>query len=128
MQIALAIFAIFLMMASGSGVIFPNELLSFVREMVVGQGLWGAVGSRLVLAVLLWFSAPVSRTPITFRVLAILALLGGLFIVTVGSQGVLEIIDWLDSWPLWGIRLQSSLGIAFGLFLLWSVSSKQADA
>ena len=128
MQIALAFFAVFMIVTAGFGVIFPNESLSFLREIVVGPGLWGAIGGRLVLAVLLWFSAPVSRTPITFRVLAILALISALFVVTVGSQGLLEIIDWYAAWPNWGIRLQATLGMAFGVFLLWSVASRSPDA
>jgi hypothetical protein len=128
MPIALAIFAVLIAVASASGVLFPAEILSFAREMIVGSGWWWAAGARLILAVLLWFSAPVSRTPITFRVLAILALLGATFIVAVGSEGVLEIVDWLATWPLWGVRLESAVGVVFGVFLLWSVTRKRADA
>ena len=128
MPIALAIFAVFIVFASGSAVLFPAELLSFVREEILGTGLWWAAGARLILAVLLWFSAPVSRTPITFKVLAIIALMGAIFIVAVGSECMLEILDWFATWPLWGFRLQSSVGVAFGVFLLWSLSRKQATA
>ena len=128
MPIALAVFAVLIALASASGVLFPAEILSFAREMIVGPGIWWAAGARLILAVLLWFSAPVSRTPITFRVLAILALLGATFIVAVGSEGVLQIVDWLASWPLWGVRLESAVGVAFGAFLFWSVKRKRADA
>jgi hypothetical protein len=109
-------------------VLFPAEVLSFAREMIVGSGVWWAAVARLILAVLLWFSAPASRTPITFRVLAVLALLGATFIVAVGTEGMLEIVDWLASWPLWGVRLESAVGVAIGVFLLWSVSGRRADA
>ena len=128
MSKALAVFAVFIAVASASGVLFPAELLSFAREMVSGTGIWWAAGARLVLAVLLWFSAPKSRTPITFRVLAILALFGATFIVVVGSEGVLEIVDWFYTWPLWAISLESLIGVAFGAFLFWTVTTKRADA
>lgn len=124
MSIALTIFAIFVALASASGVLFPAELLSFVREAVTDTGVWWAAGARLLLAVLLWFSAPTSRTPRVFKVLAVLALLGATFIVVIGSDGVHEIIDWLYTWPLWAVRLESLLGVAFGVFMFWSVNSK----
>ena len=124
MSKVLAVFAVLLALASISGMLFPAEILSWVREAFLDTGIWWAAGVRLILAVLLWFSAPVSRTPIAFRVLAILVLFGAGFIVTIGSEGVLEILDWLGSWPLWGTRLSSALGVAFGAFMFWSVTQK----
>ena len=128
MPIGLAIFAVFIVVASGSAIIFPSEFLSYVREAVLGPGIWLAAITRLVLAVLLWFSAPACRTPKTFKVLALLAVMGAVFLVAIGSEGVLEFIDWFASWPLWGVRLQTTVGVAFGLFLLWSIFSKRSDA
>ena len=128
MPIALKILAVLIAVVSASGVLFPAEVLSYARELFVGPGWWWAAVVRLILAVLLWFSAPVSRTPTTFRVLAVLVLFGAIFIVVTGAEGVLEIIDWLSSWPLWGVRLESFVGVAFGVFLFWSVTQKRADA
>ena len=128
MPIILAIFAVFILVASGLAIIFPSELLSFVREAVTGSDIWWAASTRVVLAVLLWFSAPASRTPKSFKVLAVLAVMVAVFLVVIGSEGALEIIDWFASWPLWGVRLQLIMGVAFGLFLLWSIFSKRADA
>jgi len=126
MAVTLAIFALFIVLASGLTVIFPSELLSFIREAVVGPGVWWAAGARLALAVLLWFSAADSRTPITFKVLSVLAVLGALFLVSIGPDGMLELVDWFASLPHWVLRLQSSLGVVFGVFLLWSLSRKWA--
>ena len=128
MPIALAIFAVFIVVASAIAIVFPSELLTFVREEMVGPGIWWAASARVMLAVLLWFSAGTSRTPITFRVLAILTLMSAVFLVVIGSEGILQLIDWFASWPLWGVRLPYALGVAFGLFLLWSISRRQADA
>ncbi|MEE4254880.1 MAG: hypothetical protein V2I50_12635 [Desulfuromusa sp.] len=128
MSIVLAIFAVFIVVASGSAIIFPSEVLSFAREVMVGPGIWWTAFARLVLAVLLWFSAPACRTPKTFKVLAVMTVMGAVFLVAIGSEGLLEFIDWFASWPLWGVRLQTTVGVAFGLFLLWSIFSKRADA
>ena len=128
MPIVLAIFTVFLLVASGLAIMFPSELLSFVREAMAGPGIWWAASARLVLAVLLWFSAPASRTPKSFKVLAVLAVMNVVFLVVIGSEGVLEIIDWFASWPLWGVQLPSTGGVVFGLFLLWAIFSKRADA
>jgi hypothetical protein len=124
MSTVLAIFAALMILASGCAVLFPSEILSFVRELVVDSGVWWAAFGRLVLAVLLWFSASASRTPITFKVLAVLAVMGATFILAIGSEGMLEFIDVGISWPLWAIRLESMLGVAFGSFILWSIYSK----
>lgn len=128
MPIVLAIFALFILVASGSIIIFPFEILSFVREVMVGSGIWWAASARLVLAASLWFSAPVSRAPKTFKVLAVLAVMSAVFLVVIGSEELLKFIGWIASWPLWAVRLQSTAGIAFGLFLLWSIFCKRADA
>ena len=128
MPIALSICAVFIVVASGSAIIFPSEVLFFVREVMTGQVIWWAASARAVLAVLLWLSAPASRTPKTFKVLAVMTAMGAVFLVVIGSEGMLELIDWFTSWPLWGVRLQSTLGVAFGLFLLWSIFSKRTDA
>jgi len=128
MPIALAIFAVIIVVASAIAIVFPSELLNYVREVLAGPGIWWAASTRLLLAVMLWFSAEASRTPITFRVLAILALAGAVFLVVIGTEGVIHVIDWFSSWPVWGVRLPSILGVAFGVFLLWSISSKRADA
>jgi len=126
--IALAIFAVIIVVASAIAIVFPSELLDYVLEVIAGPGIWWAAFTRLLLAVLLWFSAEASRTPITFRVLAILALVGAVFIVVIGPEGLIQVIGWFSSWPVWGVRLPSALGVAFGLFLLWSISGKRADA
>jgi len=117
-----------MLVASVSVIMFPSEVLSSVREIIVSSGVWWAASARVFLAVLLWFSAPASRTPITFKVLAIMATLSAVFLVVIGSEGMLELIEWFASWPLSGVRLVSSVGVAFGLFLLWSIFSKRADA
>ncbi len=128
MPIILAIFAVFILVASSSAIVFPSEVLHFAREAMVGSFIWWAASARIFLAILLWFSAAASRTPKTFKVLAVLTVIGAVFLVVMGSERMLDFIEWFATWPQWGVRLLSTVGVAFGLFLLWSIFSKRADA
>jgi len=121
MPFALAIFAVIIILASGFATLFPSELLDYAVEFVQGPGLWWAAAMRLALAIVLWFSAPTSRTPITFKVLAVVALLAAVAIPIVGSERLVSVINWCASQPLGVVRVLTALGVAFGAFLLWSI-------
>ena len=95
---------------------------------MAGLGLWVAVIARLILALLLWFSAPFSHTPVTFQVLAILALVAAIALPIIGVQRILKLLDWVASWQQLAIRLWCLLGVGFGGFLLWSISPIWAAA
>lgn len=123
MAIALAILSVLIVVLSVYGVLLPHRLIGLVRgNMSRGLGLWIAVGVRLLIAALLWFTAPASHTPILFRVFAAVLFLSAITHQVVGRSGLKKFIELLDSWPLWAIRLPCLFGIALGGFLLWSVS------
>ncbi len=128
MAIALAIFSLVIVLLSAYGVFQPSTLTSFVRRFMAGLGLWVAVVARLILALLLWFSAPLSHTPVTFQVLAILALVAAIGLPIIGAQRILKLLDWVASWRQLAIRLWCLLGVGFGGFLLWSISPISAAA
>ena len=128
MAIALAIFSLVIVLLSAYGVFQPSVLTSFVRRFMAGLGLWVAVIARLILALLLWFSAPFSHTPVTFQVLAILALVAAIALPIIGVQRILKLLDWVASWQQLAIRLWCLLGVGFGGFLLWSISPIWAAA
>lgn len=128
MAIALAIFSLIIVLLSAYGVFQPSVLTSFVRRFMAGLGLWVAVIARLILALLLWFSAPFSHTPLTFQVLAILALVAAIALPIIGVQRILKLLDWVASWQQLAIRLWCLLGVGFGGFLLWSISPIWAAA
>ena len=128
MAIALAIFSLVIVLLSAYGAFHPSYLTSFVRGFMAGSGLWVAVVARLILALLLWFSAPLSHTPVTFQVLAIIALVAAIALPIIGTQRILKLLDWVTSWRQLTIRLWCLLGVGFGGFLLWSISSNWAAA
>jgi len=122
MAIALAIFSLVIVLLSAYGAFHPSNLTSFVRGFMAGLGLWAAVVARLILALLLWFSAPLSHTPMTFQVLAIIALIAAIALPIIGIQRILKLLEWVTSWRQLVIRLWCLLGVGFGGFLLWSIS------
>jgi hypothetical protein len=120
--IALALLATLIVALSFWGVLFPQHLMSFVRTFMRRPGtLVFAVAIRILLAGLLWVVAPASNTPTIFEVLAGVALLAAVGIALVGSERVSKLIEYVASWPRFVVRLQCLLGVAFGLFLIWSV-------
>ncbi len=122
MSIALAILSVILIVMSLYGAVAPDKLTTLVRGFMTRDGVWFAVAFRVLLALLLWFSAPVSHTPMTFKALALLAFVAAIALPCIGSQRLLRIIDYVASWPPLAIRFQCLLGAAFGGFLLWSAS------
>ena len=123
MAYALAIFSVLLVVLSVYGVFLPDRIIAMVRSnMSRGIGIWIAVGVRLLFATLLWFTAPVSHTPIVLKVFAVLILLSAFAHQFVGRAGLKKFIETLDTWPRWAIRIPCLFGVLLGGFLLWSVS------
>jgi len=128
MTLALAIFSALIMAMSIYGFVQPLKLTALVRCFMIRPGVWGVVAIRLLLAGLLWFSAPISQTPLTFKVLAFLALLAAIALPVIGAARLIKFIDYLASWPPIAIRIQCLLGVMLGAFLLWSLSPGLAAA
>jgi hypothetical protein len=123
MAIAITLFSLSIVLLSVYGVFQPASLISLVRRfMAGGSGLWVAVVVRLIFAVLLWFSAPLSLTPTTFRILAVLVLVSAFALPVMGDQRILKLMEWVGNWRPSMIRLWCLIGVAFGGFLLWSIS------
>ncbi len=120
--LALVLFSTFFVGLSAWGAVFPSRLVSFVRASMNKGGIVTAVGSRLFLAVLLWVTAPMSHTPSIFVVLAALVLAAAIPVALMGTELTLKFIDRLTSWPDIVIRLPCVLGVALGVFIIWSVS------
>jgi hypothetical protein len=118
---ALALVAVLVAGMSLYGVISPPRILAFARHFVVRPGIWAATAIRLLLAVLLWLSAPVCRTPLAFEVLAVIALGAAVALPLLGSARLLALLDKLASWPTLVVRIEGLVGIGFGIFLLWSL-------
>ena len=104
------------------GVIRPRRLVAFARNLLGGTGVAGAVAVRLLLAALLWFSAPVSSAPGAFRVLASVMCVAALSALVLGTDRAARLANRMDGWPPAVIRLPIAIGLVFSAFVLWSIS------
>ena len=105
------------------GMCLAGRFIALTRAFMAGPGLGGVVAIRLLLAALLWLSAPVSSTPLAFRVLALLMCVGAFSALVLGTDRVVALIDRMDAGPTVAVRLPCAVGFAFGVFMLWSISS-----
>jgi Ca2+/Na+ antiporter len=100
----------------------PLKLAALVQRFLNKFEVGGAAVIRLFLAGMLWLCAPVSHTPAAFKVLAVIILATAIILLIIGRARLQKLIDWVTTWPPIAIRLQCLIGVAFGAFLLWSVS------
>lgn len=121
MTIAIAAFALMIMGLSTWGVVNPAGLVALVRSATGAGFMYIAVGTRVALALLLWFAAESARHPMVFKVLAVVAIIAAVAILLVGKPRILKTFDW---WAERSAIIQRSwviLGVGFGAYLLWAV-------
>ena len=105
------------------GVLSPPRLFMVARRFIGGTGAGGAVAVRLLLAALLWVSAPVASTPIAFRMLAVVLLTAAAGTLVLGKDRLSRLADRMAGWPPALVRLPIAIGLAICAFMLWSISS-----
>ena len=103
------------------GVLRPQRFLALARDLLAGTGVAGAVAVRLLLAALLWFSAPVSSAPDAFRVLATVMLVAAFSALVVGTERLVRIVNRMSEWRPLLVRLPFAVGWVLCAFMLWSV-------
>ena len=104
------------------GVLSPPRLLMVARRFIGGTGVGGAVAVRLLLAALLWFSAPVASTPTAFRMLAVVMLTAAAGALVLGKDRAARIAERMAGRPSFVVRLPIAIGLALCAFMLWSIS------
>ena len=105
------------------GVLSPPRLFMVARRFIGGTGAEGAAAVRLLLAVLLWFSAPAASTPAAFRTLALVMVMAAVGALVLGRDRVARLADRMAGWPPALVRLPIAIGLALCAFMLWSLSS-----
>lgn len=121
--IALAVLSVLLGVVFLGGVRRPRRFIERARRFAAGPGPAGAAAVRLLLAALLWLSAPVSATPTTFQGMAVVVLVSALIRLMLGRAAMSRTLDRMASWPPLATRLPCAVGLALCAFMLWSVSS-----
>lgn len=118
--VVVAVYSVLIVVLGSYGLISPSGIIAFVRSFQAGPGVWGGFAIRLVFAIALWLAAPSSGTPLAFRILAVVALLGAVALPAMGATRFAEFVQWWSEQPAWAVRIWLVSAVAFGLFTLWS--------
>ena len=103
------------------GFVFPGSIAAFVRSWSSIGGMWLAVAMRLAFAVVLWFSAPLSRTELVLQGLAVVVAISGAVLPLFGYTRFKAFIDWFANHTTIAMRLWCLVAIGVGGFVFWSV-------
>ena len=119
-QYTLLVFGGLLCFGSAMGLISPNWLRATVRSAwAAPKAMPMAIGVRLLLGSALIYYAPNTEFPTLLRVFGVFGLCAAVGLPLLGWQRVDNILQWIDSWPAWVLRVCLLLGAAAGIFLLY---------
>ena len=119
--IFLAAFAALIASLSVWGLIQPGAIIRLIREMNERRFVTLAAGTRVLLAIMLWWAAPISRQPTVLKILAVVALLAAVAIVFAGKARAMRLVDWWTERGAGVLRVGFVLGVVFAAYLLWVV-------
>jgi hypothetical protein len=107
------------------GLLVPNRLMEMARFTTTPNGIYLVAGLRLAIGAILWTVASRSRFPKILRVLATLALIGGIGTLVLGSERAREIADWVSANGTLVVRTFGVFALAIGSFLAYAISDRR---
>lgn len=105
----------------------PAALAEGARIVLSPAGVAIAGGGRIAIGVILWLASDGSRTPRTFKVIGVLAVLGGIMLWVIGVPGLTSLIEWGGSQGDAYFRFMGLLATSLGAFLAWSAMPPKGD-
>jgi hypothetical protein len=115
-----------LMLTLGAiGLLIPNRLIEMARFTTTPNGIYLAAGVRIAIGAILWMLASRSRFPKILRVLATLALIGGIGTLVLGSQRAREIADWVSANGTLVVRAFGVFALAIASFIAFAISDRR---
>ena len=106
------------------GCFVPDRLIKLVMRVVDQDwGIYFAVVVRLLMRAALIVAAPVSKFPVVFEILGWIAIAAAVAIIFIGRERIAAIAAWFVRCPASLIRLWLLVGIAFGGFLIYGITS-----
>lgn len=98
----------------------PNAIVELSRNVLSPTGVAIAGGGRVAIGIILWLASGESRTPRTFKVIGVLAVLGGITVWIIGVSGLTSIVAWGSSKGDAVLRGVGVVSACLGAFLAWS--------
>ncbi len=98
----------------------PTALMELAQSILNPAGIAFAGGFRVVFGIILWLASDSSRTPRTFKVFAVLTVLGGITVWIIGVPGLTSVMEWGTSQGQALMRGSGVFAACVGAFLAWS--------
>ena len=112
----------FVMILGSWGFFAPGSIAAFIRSWSWIGGMWLAVFARLAFAVVLWFSAPLSKAELVLRILAGIIAASAVVLPLFGYTRFSKVIDYWVELPPWVMRLWCMVAIIIGSAVFYSVA------
>jgi len=121
MVLIVAIVSILVVGIGMLGFASPAGVIALVSRFQSKVGLRAASIFRVGFGVALWFAASASRPPIVLKVLAVVSVVSGLVLRSIGVPRFQSILSWWCRQSPLFIRVWSAAALGVGAFILWSV-------
>jgi|SRR5579871_2393778 len=109
----------FVIVAGAIGFAMPDLRLALENSVVTPAGLRAIAALRIAVGLVFMLIAPASRAPRTLRVLGVVVLVAGLMTPWFGVARSRAVLDWLGQAGPWSMRLDATVAMALGGFLVY---------
>lgn len=106
------------------GLFVPRRLFALAQFTTTPTGLYVVAGIRLAIGAILLALASRSRFPTILRVLGVLALLGGIATLFLGTERARAIVSWMTGYGTTPIRGFGVFALLLGGFIAYAISDK----
>jgi hypothetical protein len=122
MTILVAVFGAVIVGMGIVGFVRPSAIVGFVQFFMKSRsGLYWAMGSRIVLGLLLLAVASESRFPRTLQVPGVISLVAAAISPIVGLERLQRLVQWWSERPPVLVRVWSLIALVLGAFLIHAV-------
>lgn len=114
--------ALFIALIGLTGVVAPDRLMAIAQYTVTPVGIYVAAALRIGIGLLLARVARFSRAPKTLRILGVIAVIGGVATLFLGTERAQAILEWSSAQGDAFVRLGAGLALVLGGFIAYAVA------
>ncbi len=122
--LAFLVVALFLILGV-IGLIVPQRLVALAQFTTAPAGIYVVAGVRLAVGIILLGVASRSRLPNVLRVLGVLALIGGVATLLLGSERLRMMVDWILIQGPTLVRVFGVFALMIGGLIAYAISNKR---